>query len=90
MDWKVFAWLRRGKRRLAVLKIFTESKQPLTINDIKDISKIAISQASLTVKELCDKNLIRCLNQDDKIGKLYVISTEGKDCIEYMKTGKKL
>ena len=77
MDWKTFAWLRRGKRRTDVLKIIAKSKQPLAINDIKNILKIAISQASFTTNELYEQKLIECLNPEDKIGKLYIKNYKG-------------
>ena len=87
MDWKIFAWLRRGKRRLAVLKIFGDSNGPLTTNDVKTKSKIAISQASATIKELTGKELIECLNSEDKIGKLYRITKLGKECLDNIRAG---
>ena len=78
MDWKKYAWVRRGKRRSETLGILYKENRPLTINDIHIRSKIAISQASATVAELLEQGLIKCLNPDDKIGKLFTISEEGK------------
>lgn len=78
MDWTKFAWLKRGKRRIEILRIIEDSKTPLTINEIKQISKTALSQASLTVSELSSNNLIKCKNPNDKIGRLYEISDEGE------------
>jgi len=78
MDWEKCAWIRRGKRRLGTLRIFNTVSIPLTIRDVQIRSKIAISQASATVAELEEAGLIECLNPNDKIGKLYVISDEGK------------
>lgn len=85
MDWKKFAWLKRGKRRVEVLNIFYNSNRPLTIKEIKNTSKIAMSQASITVSDLLDNDLIICLNPDDKIGKLFKIADEGKNLLEYLK-----
>lgn len=84
MDWKKFAWLKRGKRRVEVLNIFYNSNRPLTIKEIKNTSKIAMSQASITVSDLLDNDLIICLNPDDKIGKLFEIADEGKNLLEYL------
>jgi DNA-binding MarR family transcriptional regulator len=81
MDWKKCAWLRRGKRRLETLKTFDKTSTPLTIKDVMVKSRIAISQASATVTELEKAGLIKCLNPEDKIGKLYIISDEGKRII---------
>ena len=85
MDWKKFAWLKRGKRRVEVLNIFYNSNRPLTIKEIKNTSKIAMSQASITVSDLLDNDLITCLNPDDKIGKLFKITDEGENLLAYLK-----
>ena len=82
MDWGIYAWFKRGKRRKETLKIIAESKNPITINDIKHKSKIALSQASATVKELEQKKLIECLNPKDKIGRLFRITELGKEMLK--------
>lgn len=79
MDWALYAWLKRGKRRRSILTELKKSKEPLTANDLAEKSGIAISQASFTLKELTEKGLIDCLNPKDKIGKLYRISPKGKE-----------
>ena len=78
MDWGLYAWVNRGSRRKSVLELLAKSEKPLSTNDIKKSLKIAISQASFTLKELLDKKLIECVNPKDKIGKLYVISKQGR------------
>lgn len=79
MDWDLYAWLKRGNRRKEVLKLLVNSQSPMTANEIKGKLKVALSQASFTVKELSDKKLVECLNPKDKIGRLYKITNEGKD-----------
>ena len=81
MDWELYAWLKRGNRRKEVLKVIANSNKPLTVKEIKLELKIAMSQASFTVKELQDKKLINCLNPKDKIGRLYKINNEGKEIL---------
>ena len=78
MDWDLYAWLKRGNRRKEVLKLLINSQSPMTTNEIKAKLKVALSQASFTVKELSDKKLVECLNPKDKIGRLYKITNEGK------------
>ena len=82
MDWELYAWLKRGARRQDVLQHLSNSDRPLTTNEIKNNLKISMSQSSLSLKELLKKELIECLNPDDKIGKLYKISGEGKVMVE--------
>jgi hypothetical protein len=44
-----------------------------------------MSQASFIVSDLLDNDLITCLNPDDKIGKLFKITTEGEILLEVLK-----
>jgi len=82
MDWGLYAWVNRGSRRKSVLELLAKSDKPLSTNDIKKSLKIAISQASFTLKELIDKRLIECVNPKDKIGKLYKIINKGYNLIK--------
>ena len=84
MDLAKYAWLKRGKRRQITMEVFKKSPVPLLINDIHERTKIALSQASVTISELEEKQLIECLNPKDKIGKLYKITPEGTELLEKM------
>lgn len=84
MDWKKFAWLKRGKRRIDVLRLLDNSTRPITINEIKLTSGIAISQASATVSELLEQGLIKCKNPEDKIGKLFEITEESRKLLQLL------
>ncbi|XHH09227.1 MAG: hypothetical protein ACFCUE_00985 [Candidatus Bathyarchaeia archaeon] len=89
MDWTKYAWLKRGKRRQTTLEVFRKSPVPLTVNDIHLRTKIALSQASATITELEEKNLIQCLTPQDKIGKLYQITQEGKELLKGIEDSQK-
>lgn len=78
MDWTVYAWVKRGSRRKEILQLISKSRQPLTANEIKNNLKISLSQISLVIKDLSEKQLITCLNPEDKIGKIYTISEKGE------------
>lgn len=82
MDWGLYAWVNRGSRRKSVLELLAKSEKPLSTNDVKKSLKIAISQASFTLKELLDKKLIECINPKDNIGKLYKIGQSGRGILK--------
>ena len=42
MNWKIYAWIKRGKRRKEILHLLANSNTPLTIKDIKSKQKIAM------------------------------------------------
>ena len=88
LDWKKIAWLNRGKRRKEILRVFSQAKRPITINELKISSKIAISQASAIVHELYEFGLISCKNPNDKIGKLFETTTEGAEFLNYINSEK--
>jgi len=81
VDWKTFAWIKRGKRRKDLLILLSNSEKPLSPSDIKEKLNISLPQVSLLIKEFHEKNLIKCLNPADKIGKIYLISKEGEKII---------
>jgi predicted transcriptional regulator len=85
VDWKLYAWIKRGNRRKELLKILSNKKQPLTANEIKTELNISLSQVSFLLKELSKKELIVCLNPEDKIGRIYIISEEGKNICQQQK-----
>jgi len=82
MEWVLYAWIKRGARRQSILKLLSSSDQAFSANDIKSKLKISLPQSSLTLKELSEKDLINCLNPNDNIGKLYKISSKGKEMIK--------
>ena len=81
MDWELYAWLKRGSRRREILELIMSSSTPLTANEVKNKLKIALSQVSFTIKELMEHKLIYCLNQNDKIGRLYKGTNQGKEIL---------
>lgn len=81
MDWKLYAWLKRGSRRKEILQLLSESKKPLTPKEIKNELKISLSQVSFLLKELHKKKLIMCLNPEDNIGRIYRVTKEGEDIL---------
>lgn len=63
------------------MALISKSSTPVSANDVKRSLKIAMSQASATLKELTDQKLIICLNPEDKIGKLYKVHKNGEEAL---------
>jgi len=79
VDWKLYAWVKRGNRRKDVLKLISNSKQSLSAKDITNELKMSLSQISFLLKELSEKELILCLNPKDNIGKIYRLTQKGEE-----------
>lgn len=81
MDWELYAWVKRGKARKAVLVLLNDSNMPLAAKDIGSKLHYSIPQVSYVLRELSEKNIVECLNPKDKIGRLYKISKDGNNII---------
>jgi len=81
-DWKTYSWLKRGPRRVNVLRYINDSEQPRTATEVKKDQKVDITQAAFTLNELYEKKLVGCLNPEDHHGKLFVITKKGTLMIE--------
>ena len=81
MDYKIVAWVKRGKTRRELLTLLSHSKKPLTANEMKNELELSLSQVSRSLKTLSEKELILCLNPDDNIGKIYRITKKGEEIL---------
>lgn len=77
-DYALLAWLRRGHRRKQVLLHLAKQPEPLTPTDISKTLKLHLPKVSVTLKELRNKGLVKCLTPAAPYGRLYTITTKGK------------
>ena len=82
MDWSSYAWVKNGSRRKDILKLLSNSKQPLSSKDIKNRLKMAFPQIRVLLRELSEKELVLCLNPEDNIGKIYTLTQNGEEIIQ--------
>jgi DNA-binding MarR family transcriptional regulator len=80
VDWENYAFVLRGKIRLKVLLALNKPKTPTQLS--KEL-RIGLVQISRALKELSDRNLVRCINPNDKIGRLYVRTEDGNEIVEF-------
>jgi DNA-binding MarR family transcriptional regulator len=83
-DWKTYGWLKRGNRRIEVLRHLSQSEGPLTATEIKKEQSIDITQSAFTLNELWKTKLVECFNPDDHHGKLFVISKKGREMLKQL------
>jgi len=41
-DWKTYSWIKRGPRRISILKYLAKATEPLTATQVKKMQKISI------------------------------------------------
>lgn len=74
------AFLHRGKNRLLILNKLKEGERTQA-QLFKEIG-IYRSHITRTLKELEEKGLVKCLNPNDRIYKIYVITSKAKNIIK--------
>ena len=79
------AFLLRAKNRIAVLK--TLEKGSKISSQMEKETGLYKSHMSRALKELRDRNLIKCINPGDRTYKFYELTAKGK---EVMKQAEKI
>ena len=77
--WKLISFIISSQYRKKVLEILEAPKIPSKISKELKIDKAHISK---TLKELEKEKLIQCLTPNSIKGKLFVITTYGKDILK--------
>ena len=70
-----FAYVKRSKNRQKVVKII--AKLRITPSEITETMNVRFSLVSRVLRELKDKDIVVCLNENEKTGKLYKLTRLG-------------
>lgn len=73
--WKDYGYVIRGKQRVKVLKTM---QKPMTVTEIKKVTKLSLSEASRVIRGFAKKGLAKCLNPKDITGRVYELTPRGK------------
>ncbi len=80
---KLFAFIKVAPFRLKVLKTLeNESKTPTQIS--KDVGT-RVFYVSTILKDLKDKGLAECINEDKRKFRFYQLTDKGYELLEYLK-----
>lgn len=82
IDWKVIGYVKRSKNRFEALKLFEKPTMP---SELAQQMKISLTHGSKIARELNSKKLIHCLNEGEKIGRLYIITQDGLKVLKMIK-----
>ncbi|MBI2559047.1 transcriptional regulator [Candidatus Woesearchaeota archaeon] len=81
MDWKKLSFVKYAPLRLDILKTLDTEKTP---KELKDILKKSDSNIARALRELEEKELIKCLTPKSRKGKIFTLTKEGKEIIKKM------
>ncbi len=77
------AFILRGKNRILILKKLKGEEK--TQAQLFHETKLYRSHVKRTLLELEEKYLVKCLNPKDRIYKIYVLTSKGKNLIKHLK-----
>ena len=83
---KLISFIKRSKQREKVLACFHSSHTPTEISEKTNLSPSHISR---TLREFCEKKLLKCQNVKSHVGKLYTLTRTGKQ-IQALLEGEKV
>lgn len=79
----IISYIARSKRRLEILNILKTNEKSQV--EIMKLTKMYKAHTSRTLKELSEKELIHCINPEDRMFKFYKITKKGKEILNDIK-----
>lgn len=70
-----YKWVFRGKQRRKIIVILDRAKTP---TQIKEETKIKVTNVSDVLRDMKKRKIVRCLNPEDKLGRFYELTGIGK------------
>ena len=78
------SYIKRSKNRLKVVYIIGDSfKMP---SEIAEEMNLRINQISAILSDLKKENIVICMNEEEKTGRLYQLTAEGKEAYDIIKS----
>ena len=78
--------LKSSEYRLNIIKAI--GKETVTPSEIAEKIGIRLNHVSMFLKELKENNLVKCLNEDTRKGRLYELTELGQNAINKLTNGK--
>ena len=78
--------LKSSEYRLKIIKAI--GKDIVTPSEIAEKIGIRLNHVSMFLKELKENNLVKCLNEDTRKGRLYELTELGQNAINKLTNGK--
>ncbi len=81
---KLYTWVVRGSQRTAILKSISK---PQTVTETRKKSeqyneKISLNNASDVLRSIIRQGLAICLNEEERVGRLYKLTEDGEEIRE--------
>ena len=83
IDWILISKVERSKYRKRIL--IELERKPLMPSVIAKELKLSRPNVSNTLKELVQLGLVKCLTPDERMGRLYSLTAQGREVIKQIK-----
>jgi len=71
----LYSWVVRGKQRVAMITALNKLKTP---KQLSEETNFKFSNVSDVLQAMRKKNLVRCINPQERMGRLYELTNKGK------------
>ncbi len=83
MDYKLLSFVLRSKKRKAIVASLSVSKTP---TEIASEVGVSVSHVSRTLKEFVGKGIVELKTPNERVGRIYELTKEGKDILKHIKS----
>ena len=83
---EAFAYVKRSKNRQEVIQILAKGRK--TPTDIVEEMDVRFSLISRALAELKDKDIVECINEQEKVGRLYRLTDIGMQISEELQNSE--
>ncbi len=74
--WNIVGYVKRSENRINALKLL---EKPLMPSELSKRMNISLTHGSKIIRELNSKKIIKCLNEELKVGRIYDLTSLGKN-----------
>ena len=86
MNWKLYSFVIRSKKRKDILLSLEKARTP---TEIGDKVKTSVSHVSRTLSDFQEKKIVECVTPKQKVGRIYRLTKEGQELLDYLKKEEK-
>ncbi len=82
MDWDNVSFILKSKKRKDLLFLLEKPRTPTQLSKAMNSS---LSNISLKLKDMSDQGIVKCVNPENRKGRIYVLTEKGKGILEKIK-----
>lgn len=80
--WSKFSYVEMSKNRTETLRVLSESDKPMTPTEVSGELDITFNSASRDLRQLAEKELVKCINPDAPQYRRYKATDDGREIFE--------